>query len=664
MTAMTAAPPAHKPLTALNPSQKEAAEAPEGPVIIIGGPGSGKTHTLIRRMAGLIRQGAKPATICYLTFTGRAANMARREISLLLTDEEETKKLFVGTFHAYASAYLRQAGCHRVNRTPHYTLWDKEQAAEIIAGLIEEADGEMALSQHEIAAFQAWLGRNKARHPQEPANPDRASWHHLKDLYELEKELQNTMDLDDLVPMAIRAMENDKTSRALWSNIRSRHIFVDEYQDITPSQYAMLRLMTGPTKSISIATDPNQCIYGWRGADRKLMERFSIEHPKSSVHGLRINHRNTRTLTETAYALTLSDQMEGLAPAPQTPVRPHGPQAKVLDSAGRPEDLIREIITQATRLQADGTDWEEMAIMARTNDAINTASMALRARNIPCHIAGSASAQDQRDARRLIATLTCLINPMDAGCFSAAATTGRGDGGRGLNPMTAKEVQQEAADEDLNLIQAAQNYLLTLKPGARNRINLEYIVRTWNRLNEILDENLLSLSELTARTIRDLNPPGPKYSRQAADPGSNEHIARIANLAQSSAKLEHETLRQHLTRFIENLKGANHPDLLDMETEDPFDHQAGITLTTLHKAKGLQWKAVWILDASDQVIPGRTNPANIEQMHSEQRLFYVAATRATDLLHLCNAAYGNPDEERTPTRFIDPIEDLTSYHPI
>ena len=663
MTTLLQPPAAPTRPQALDPAQKAAAEAPEGPVVITGGPGAGKTHTLVRRATALLRGNAKPATITYLTYTRKSADLARAQITSLISDEETTKKLFIGTFHAYASTYLRQAGAHQVARTPHYTVWDTDQATEVINAILLEHPGELNLGTKEISYFLQWMGLNKARHGEDPSNPDHAFWHDLQAMYDEEKHRQNAMDLDDVVPLAIRAMELDQRTRSIWNSIRSRHILVDEFHDITPTQYRLLELMTGPTRSITVATDPNQCIYAWRGADPTLLERFRWDHPRASNHHLRVNYRATSTIAQGAHLLTHSESTTGLYPDQQTSSRPSGPKIKLIHCPGIMQDLIRYVVAEIKNLNDQGIPYEEMAVLAKTNGPLNPLSVTLAGQAIPHHIVGATRHPNRDSSKRLLALLTTLLNPMDLGNFRNAACTEPGETKRGLNAEIAKKINELALENAMHLVDAASQFIDDLKPSARSRQGLEYLVPAWERLGDLLQENLLSLQEFIAKALEEIQRGVHSPRKITNAQGASDPIAQIRTLSESSTRLTGEDLRAHLARFLETAKGINHPDLVEQDAEDPFEPQAGISLSTIHKAKGQQWKAIWLIDASDHIIPGQWTQDDSPAMDHAHRLFLVALTRATDHLYICNAARNSPtgEQENELTRFVDlltPASDL------
>ena len=645
----------------LNDRQRDAAQEPEGPIEIIGGPGSGKTHTLIARTLALLRSKVSPSHITYLTFSSRGADQTRQQMSDYIADHDIIRRLFVGTFHHYASTFLRQAGAALIGHTPSYTLWDHQQAKDAIGALVEQDPGQLTIPSKELKDFLQWHGLNRARWGEDPTPPQEAYWYQLVDLYTQEKKRQNVLDLDDLIPLAIRAMELDTKTRTIWNQIRSRHLLIDEFQDITPAQYRFMQLITGPTKSVTIATDPNQSINTWRGAEPTLLKRFRLDHNDTQVHLLRVNHRATSTLVETAATLTDSDDMTGLVNAYQEPVRPAGPPPSVINCKGSAEQLYSHIVAAAEELvENEGYTWEDMAIIYRRNQVRTSIRTILIAHHIPHTVIGDVEDSRDNNAKRAINLLSTLLNPMDTSTFARAASVEPGDSKKILNREATKTIAALANEHNLNLIESASRFLPTLRVKARTRQNLEYIVHAWHALTNMATEDNTTLKGLCHRALA-LVRQGQEHSYTIeADKFAN----RLLNMAETSFLLPNETLYLHLARFLETIKAAAYPDLQDDENDDPFTKQLGVTLCSIHGAKGLQWKAVWFVDASEHVIPGRTRPDRPEELQEEQRAFYVATTRATDRLFYCNCEGGSKGFQAQPTSFLDVLGEATRYHTI
>ena len=659
-----------RPELSLDPLQRKAATAPEGPMIIIGGPGTGKTRSLIGRMAALIRGGHIPQTICYLTFTSRSADDVRQQLANLPSTQEAGRDLFVGTIHHYASTFLRQAGANVLNISPHFTIWDEDQATEILTELVraelegigeedEDARAEVEMTQSEIGRFFHWHRLNRSVRAGENISADKAFWYKLADMYTAEKRRQNTLDLDDLIPTAIRAMESNDQTRNIWSRMRSRHIMVDEFQDITPVQYKMLQLMTGPTRSVTIATDPNQSIYAFRGADSQLMEQFRLDHNDAGMHVLRLNHRSTKTLTDMATAITDHESMRGLHHAYQQALRPEGPLPALLDFQTENGAMDDHVLDMVQGLFNEGLPWEEMAIIYRRKDTSTRLITQLIGRQIPYTLMGDTKRQKDSDARRITSIMTCLLNPMDTTAFQIAAGTDPRNKARKLTGEVARQINQAAKETGVNLIEAAQRYAERVREGSTIHRNLAYIVEAWRELDAMLDQSETSLRAICIHAQEILNETRSRSGMPI--PAPEPQMARLISLSETTNRVPGETTKQHLSRFVELMSMAPYPDHRNMENDDPFAHHQGIALATIHASKGLQWQTVWVMDAADHIMPGQVKEHEESKLYEEQRTFYVAATRATDRTFFCNARNVSKNFEAEPTRFLESLEGMLDH---
>lgn len=642
----------------LNPAQREAACAPEGPVLIIGGSGTGRTHTAIARVKALLNDGINPNNITCLTLASRNAEYIFNAVHDLDEDSKQTKGLFVGTFHHYATSFLKQAGAAILGIPRNYTIWDNDQALEALTQMVQDENSSLKVGTAELNDILRWHKLNLSLWGEQPVPAEQEHWPLITKQYEAEKKRQCVLDMDDLVPLAIEAMEQDPRTRAIWSNIRSRHILVDDFQDLSNAQYRLLRLMVNHnTQSITVCADPNQSIYGWRGANPRLIQRFRLDFPTQKTYALRINHRNSETLVEAAQALTTHPSMTGLSNSYQRALRPPGPNPELVICDGPPEKLYAYVADTASQLRKEkDLEWEDMAFIYRRNLISAPMSTQLLTRNIPYTVLGETRTADHGDTRRTVALLNLVGNPMDLSNFTAAASVESTEKQRGLNSKTAKEIKDIADREDIHLITAAQKALPRLKKGVRTRNNLEYVIKAWKQVTELIDAdetNLETVCEQAGEICR-------KERQQRYTPGMvTPNTSRLLALSRISVKMPGESLRQHLSRFLETLKTAHFAEHQGIDNEDPYQHRKGLTLSTIHSAKGMQWKAVWIMDAADHVIPGNyVREDDIQALEEAQRIFYVATTRATNHLFYCLNTQGARGFESIPTRFLEPLDDI------
>ena len=646
------------PRLTLNPAQREAACAPEGPVLILGGSGTGRTHTVVARVKALLNDGINPNNITCLTLASRNAENIFTQVHRIDPEGAQTKGLFVGTFHHYATSFLKKAGAGILGIPRNYTIWDNDQATEALTQMVQNEDNSLKIGISELGEILRWHKMNLALWGERKIPAEHEHWPEIIKQYESEKKRQCVLDMDDLVPLAIEALESDPKTRSIWSNIRSRHILVDDFQDLSNSQYRMLCLMVNRnTQSITVCADPNQSIYGWRGGNPRLIQRFLLDFPTQRTYALRINHRNSETLVQAAQALTTHPSMIGLSNSHQRALRPPGPNPELIVCEGPPEKLYSYVADEAVKLRREkGLEWEDMALIYRRNVVSAPMSNQLLSRNIPYTVLGETRSAEYGETKRTMALLNLAVNPMDLSNFTAAASVESSESQRGLNPKTAKEIKDLAERENVNLVQAARLTLPGLKKGVRTRNNLEYIVRAWHAVSEMLEQDEISL-ETVCEQAGEIS---RKERQQRYTPGMvTPNTSRLLALSRMSVRMPGETLRQHTSRFLETLKTAHFVEHQGMDNEDPYQHRKGITLSTIHSAKGMQWKAVWFMDAADHVIPGNyISEDDDEAMGESQRIFYVATTRATNHLAYCYNTQGGRGHDVIATRFLEPLDDI------
>ena len=646
------------PTLSLDPLQKAAAEAEEGPVLIIGGPGSGKTRTLIGRMLNLLKSGASPHTITYLTFNSRSADEARA----LIEQYADTQHLMISTIHQYASSFLRQAGAKAAGISPNYTIWDQEQGCQMLYEVLTQEQKYKDIAEQEVRDMMRWRNANLAKDPFTQSPPANADWFEYHRLYEQEKSLQNVLGLDDLIPTTVTIMRQNQDLRDTWRRIRSKHLMVDEFQDVSPTVYQLLNLMTGPTNSITVATDPNQAIYTWRGADISLVEQFKLRHPNHFQQLLRINHRSSKSLTDMAEEMTKNSEMSGLTEPYQTPIRPGGPRAQATTYLCYPLQMDELVIRQAEQLHQDGTPYDDMAFIYRRANTSKRLETRLTSHAIPFTIMGDPQNEDSNETRTLVSMLRSAMNPHDQLAF--ANTTSEIYRGRKTNlpNRLIRHIGRVAKDKQANLFDAAEEYLSTLQPAMPNHRILAAAVNNYKTLTAMLEDPNALLVHLCKRTHHLL------HNRQNTTqvPATTQDTIKLFALAEAYGRKPHETIHEQMARFLETINNASNPQHQDHTNEDPSTLHRGITLSTIHAAKGLQWPCVWLIDAADNIIPGNYDSNSSyqrPQIEEAQRVFYVASTRASDRMFYCAATRTNGADTKL-TRFIDSVSEHVDFFTI
>ena len=631
----------------LDPMEQAAAGDTANVVVVQGGSGTGRTHTLVARVAFLRRRGASPGSIVCLTLTEGAAADLRRRLEMHPEIAGQSRFIHVGTLHQYANAILRSGGSRALGLPPGYTVWDLQRAVEMLALT-------RRLRQRDLLAALRWYGLNQARWTDSPEIPARERrWRDVVDFYNSEKRWQHALDPDDLLVLAIRALELDEDIRSRWM---PGHLLVDEFEDITATQFRLLeqltgspRLMTGPSRSLTVATDPNQRITG--GPDSfPFTEYLRLRFPGLGTHTLRLNQQGSQELSRMATTLAGHDSMNGLTPDGQFCDGGQRGRPRLVEVEGTLTDLDGHCLREVSRLAGQGVPLEDMAILYRRGNLIRRLRTRLAHLDIPHRVLGEERPERAGDARCLAALLTSVLNPRDLTAVRIAAAPGYPNAPRRLSDGVGRQLRQLAAEQDLDLIQAAERNLAAFKKDGAVFHGLSFLVEAQHDLDELLGDWESSLHALIQQALTAIQKAQPPGLSTVDEP----ELDRLSELCEATPRLARETPRQHLCRFMDLLSPALH------EGRSPGG--GGLTLGTIRAAKSLRWPVVFVLDAGDRTIPGRAGPHS--DTRQAQRLFYTAITRATEQLCLYSPADIGGGDEDQPSRFLDPVRDQLDHQRI
>ena len=663
----TALPGAAAPPVPLDQHQIPAAQAGPGPVVIAGGAGSGKTQTLAARINYLLQTGHNPATISCVTTASRNGDHLRELVESYVSEPEAVRNILICTYHSMASTLLRTTGAAaHLGISPHFSIWDTDQSVEVIQSLIDHEPDQLKVPNNEIKDIVAWDGLNKARWKiNSSIPPKQPHWIDILREYNNEKKRQNVLDLNDLITLAVEALETAPNIRDVWRAVRTRNLLADDFHDLSPIQYRLLQLITGNDKSITITFDPNQSVYSWRGSDPRLINKFKMDYPSHRQFVLRNNHRQTAALHESLRSLLEDDDLEGLTPSHQQPTRPEmgAPPAGVAytgDQAGMNNHLF-DLIEADVR--SGLYNWGEIAILYRRKRLGSNFITGLVSRNIPYTILGENDGPDKGITRRTVALLTLALNPWDTATFSAAATVESDDNHKGLNRNATAAIARISREENINLIRAAEQYLPSLTQGVRTYKNLQYIIGAYAAVTDLLDNPETQLHQLCTDT-EELSRASRAQRYSAATPADSQ-ASKLLTMSRNSHRQPGETLREHLARFLESLKNSSYPELQSTENTDPYAHNSGLIIGSMHASKGAQWKSVYIVNTTDAIMPGNVDrlPTQ-ERLHEEQRLFYAASSRASHKLTYIFSTDDSHGGTNQRSRFFDALDNIMTWtHP-
>lgn len=624
----------------LDPMERAAAGDAEGVVVILGGTGTGKTHTIVGRTAALLEAGARPGHIACLTARSGSAADLRLRLERHPRTRDHLDDMFTGTIHECANDLLRDAGAGVLGISPGYTIWDHRQAVEMVHFVWPEYH-DSRVTMREVREALDWHWRNQDRSSLDrPLPPRERLWYDVADVYRVEKELQNGLDLEDLIVMAVQAMERDRGVRERWSSTRTRHLLVDQAEELTPRQLRLLELMVGPTRSLTVATDPNQCIH--QDAHTDLLQFMRLPWPEMRRHVLRMNQRSSRELWEMAVMLNDQPGHAGLWPDRQVCDGVEKGRPRLVEVRGALQDMYTRCLDDLQAQAALGTPWEDMAVLYRRNGAVRRMRAQLAHRDIPYTVLGGERAEKRGDATCVAAMLTCLANPRDLRAARIVAAPGYPNRDRILSPGASRLLRRMAWEQGVGLVEAAERNAAAFEE--EDREHLAYLVQVRRDLEHLLRDPSCGLRDLLLRArawVQRARPPGLP---QVEDPDMD----RLLRLCDATRRLGEESPRSHLRRFLDLRSPALHPD-----SAGP-NQGRGVTFSTIHAAKGRRWRMVFVLDVSDESMPGGAGPHS-SRIEWENRIFYTGVTRATEALYLYCVADTGRGNRSGPSRFLGPV---------
>ena len=628
-------------LNELNPQQKKAVAAQPGPVLVLAGPGSGKTRVLTYRIAYLIAAlGVQPYRILAVTFTNKAAREMGNRVSALLGGQ--TDGLWLGTFHAICGRILRREAAH-LPIDHNYVIYDSDDQLTLIKRVIKEKglnDKDYRASQVQAKISQA---KNDLLGPEEfliQSYRDET----IKSIYLAYQDYlvaSNAVDFDDMLLYTANLLETNPEVRKNYSQ-RFEHILVDEFQDTNLAQYCLLKHLASEHQHIFVVGDEDQSIYRWRGADHRNVQRFTEDFKKTTTILLEQNYRSTQKILDAAVAVI--NENPNRTEKNLFSKRGTG-EAVVVYEAGDDYEEGNYVVDAISRQVILGNAREsDFAIMYRTNAQSRLLEEAFRRANMSYRLVGAQRFYGRREVKDVIAFLKVIYNPQDEVSLERTINLPS----RGIGSVTLEKLQTRARQTG----QSSGEVLLKLN-REESAAHADYLGRAADRLmlfgKMLADwrENMhqVSLTTLFDQIILDT---GYEAFIKDDDDGEQDRWANVVELRQ--VLLEYED--RGLAEFLEAMALVADPDTIP-ETQD------APTLLTLHAAKGLEFRQVFIIGLDEHYLPHSRSRDDDEALAEERRLFYVGITRAEDRLYLLRARrrrspYGNY-ETMQPSRFLEDL---------
>ncbi|MCX7625897.1 MAG: UvrD-helicase domain-containing protein [Candidatus Sumerlaeaceae bacterium] len=636
-------------LSALNPQQLEAVTAPDVPVLIVAGAGSGKTRVITRRVAFLIRdRGYRPWQIFAATFTNKAAAEMKRRVVQLLPHVPDND-LHIATFHSLCARILRRE-ITALGFSSNFTIADERDQLSAIKHVMRE----LGISEKEVKPGYAQEVINQCKirllDPLRLGEYIESRYEEqlaaIYEAYEKYIHASSALDFEDLILMTVRLFTERADVLTRYQE-KYLHVMVDEFQDINDSQFALVRLLTAAHHHLTVVGDEDQTIYSWRGADIRHILEFEKYYPERIVVRLEQNYRSTQTILNAANAV-ISHNTERFNKTLFTEL-PKGLPVLVLQAENDREEAraVAELALELSRRL--GIAYSEMAIFYRTAALSRTYEEQLRSLNMPYRVVGGVRFYDRAEVKDMLAYLQVAQNPRNTLSLLRIINTPK----RGLGDKTIGKLLGWARQRGTSLFDSIENAAKGgFLPAAATSAVAALVekIRTWHA-----DSTSKLPSELFAQIREDIG-----YDESLGDPEQMEVRSRLENLDElynSIVAYERETPEATLASYLENVS-------LLSPVDEAKEGQDAITLMTLHMAKGLEFRCVFIVGCNEGLLP---HARSVEEGHleEERRLFYVGMTRAREVLVLSHCShrtyYGEPRYD-FPSPFLEEIPSPLVLH--
>lgn len=642
----------------LNKAQKDAVESTDGPSLVIAGAGSGKTRVLTYRIAHLIEKGIQPSEILALTFTNKAASEMKDRINSVL-GSDVGRFLWMGTFHSIFSRILRYEA-DKLGYPSDFTIYDTVDTKSLLKTVIKELKlddktykigevlGRISAAKNNLITPQAYYNNDKIRQSDQLNRKPMIA--EIFKIYASRCRRSGAMDFDDLL-LNTNILFRDFPEVLKKYQKRFKYILVDEYQDTNYSQYLIINKLGAEHKNICVVGDDAQSIYSFRGAMIENILNFRKDYPDSKLFKLEQNYRSTQLIVDAANTIIEKNKNQI--------------QKKIYskNEKGNPIQIIKALTDVEEGFIVSGSIFDTMlseqnnysdyGILYRTNAQSRIFEEALRKRNIPYKVYGSISFYQRKEIKDLLAYLRLLINPSDDEALKRIINYPA----RGIGKTTLDKLGELSEKKDISIWELIShvkefNNILMLNNGTVGKLEkfVQFIVSYQQRIH---NEDAYQIAQNIASDcgiLKDL------YNGNTPEEKSKfENIEELLNAIRDFVDSAREEDREvSINHYLENVSL-----LTDMDNEKGEDRNK-VSIMTVHAAKGLEFKYVYIAGAEEELFPSHMTMQSPKDLEEERRLFYVAVTRAMNQVTITYAKsrykWGTPTE-CSPSRFIQEIEE-------
>lgn len=635
----------------MNSEQSEAVRTTEGPLLIMAGAGSGKTRVLTHRIAYLLdEKDVSPYNILAITFTNKAAKEMKARVEHLVG--EEAQVIWMSTFHSMCVRILRR-DADRIGIERNFTIIDPTDQKSVIKDVLksENIDSKRFEPRMFIGAISNL--KNELKTP-EDAQKEANDFHSqmvatVYKGYQRQLSRNEALDFDDLIMTTINLFERVPETLEYYQN-KFQYIHVDEYQDTNKAQYTLVKLLANKFKNLCVVGDSDQSIYGWRGADIQNILSFEEDYPEAKTIFLEQNYRSTKNILNAANEVIKHNSER--KPKGLWTANSGGDKIQYYEAMTE-RDEAEYVVKEIMKHQRSGKKYSEMAILYRTNAQSRVLEETFMKSNIPYTMVGGQKFYDRKEIKDLLSYLRVIANSNDDISLQRIINVPK----RGIGPSSVEKIQTYALQNNISMFDALAEVDFI---GLSKKVTQECISFYEMIQNLIKEQEFLEISEIVDEVLQKSG-----YKDMLDREQSIESRSRLENLDEfmsvpkdyeENTPLEEQSLINFLT------------DLSLVADIDEADTQNGVTLMTMHSAKGLEFPIVFIMGMEESLFPHirAIKSEDDHEMEEERRICYVAITRAEELLYITNATtrmlFGR-SQSNMPSRFLKEIpEDLLDSH--
>jgi DNA helicase-2/ATP-dependent DNA helicase PcrA len=628
-------------LADLNPAQREAVLHTEGPVLVVAGAGSGKTRVLTRRIAHLLGAvGVKPPEILAITFTNKAAGEMRERVGDLVGPP--ARAAWVMTFHSACGRILRREA-QRLGYRSNFTIYDQADQIRLVKRCLEELERDPKRFTPRGIHSQISNAKNTLVSPEDYGERVASFYDQtvaeVYDLYQKRLFASNAVDFDDMLFLTVDVLERFPEAREKWQEA-FRYILVDEYQDTNHAQYRLLQLLAENHRNVFAVGDPDQSIYGFRGADIRNVLEFEHDFPGSYTIALEQNYRSTQHILDAANGI-IRHNRERKEKNLWSELG-DGDPVRVIEVEDEHAEA-RYVAAEIALLVEEGFSGSEVAVFYRTNAQSRVLEDVLVRQGIAYQVIGGPRFYERAEIKDLVAYLQVLDNPYDAVSLLRIANRPR----RGIGDTSLARLQTWADQREISLWEATAE-AETAGVGAAPQKALKAFRGTIESLMSAAME--LEVPELIEEVLaRSGYMESLEAERTIEAQGRMENLQELVSVAREWREQAQDTT---LSAFLQEISLYSDQDAIRGDA-------SLVTLMTLHNAKGLEFRAVYLIGMEEGIFP---HSRSIEEqgIEEERRLCYVGMTRAQERLTLLHASsrmlYGGRNHN-LPSRFLDELPD-------